>query len=243
MKKIFLFLALIPFLANAQRGDVKLAAMQYKYSYVGTSTDVVDAAENLDKVFFINKSDMYFVTIQIDADTNTGCAGNVSFTVAGSYDYTNYTTIGTAVTWGTTADTVFTISNKTLTITDATTIAAHTEIAKGTVTAAQHTIVTAAATDYVNGTLRGYDTLYVNEGISDFVKDDTITVSQKTATVGAVASTRADTITVAAQTITSTLTQTQPGCDYDYIRVRVTGATASADIDLAGIEIKITKVP
>lgn len=197
---------------NAQADPtIRMGRNEYKYQYTGGATDLVDGAVSLSKVFAVSKDDMYFVTVQVDIDTSDSQAtiGNLTVTLAGSYDNSNYTTISSAVTYGCTVDTVFSISNKSYTQTEAASIA-------------QHTITTAAATDYVNWV---YDTVGTR-----IQGEDTITVAQR---VG----------TVAAQTITSTVTKTQPGCDYDYVRLTMTGTAAGVHVELQAIEIKITKVP
>ena len=132
------------------------------------------------------------------------------------------------MTWGTTADTVFIISNVSFTETVATTIAQHTETiaahdetARGTIINAAHYIISESDSILIS------DSLLV--GAQTFTRTDTIGVA-------------AQVNTVAAQTITSTVTKTQPGVNYDYIRVTMTGTKVDANIELQAIEIRLDKV-
>lgn len=230
MKKLIIFLAILfPFMLNGQ--DIELSKNQYKYSYTGEATDLVDGAISLSKVFAVNKSDMYFVSTSIDVDTSdlVACSGDVTITLAGSYNNADYTTLGTVVTWGTTVDTIVNINNKTFTETVTSTVAqhiettaAHEQIARGTITTGAYYIISESDSILIS------DSLLVADQVA--TRTDTMAIG-------------AQTNTIAAQTITSTVTKTQPGCDYDYIRLTLLGGAAGVHVELQAIEIKITKVP
>ncbi len=256
MKKILIFLALfLPVLINAQ--DVNMDKSQWKASYTGLSTDLVNGATSLSKVFLVNKyEDMYYVTVQADIDTSDSQAttGNVTVTLAGSYDGTNYTTIASAVTYGCTVDTILTIHNKSYTETVASTIAQHTETIAAHNEIRRGTLTNGAYTSLGTGTLTTasylgvYDTASANAdtitfGTQTMTRADTLTHSAQTVTCTDTVAVGAQTNTVAAQTITTTNTLTQPGCDYDYIRLTLLGTAAGVHVELQAIEIKLTKVP
>ena len=111
----------------------------------GTTTWYVD--------FEVNKDVRYTISHTIDGDTLTGCTGDVTIQVQGSYDDVVYSNIGSAVTW--TASTAEYAANVNLNT---------------------YTEVTALATDYMTGVSDTVDT-YISYGDTTTVAARTNTIT------------------------------------------------------------------
>lgn len=212
---IICLLLFVAFSVNSQ--DIVLKRGMTSVHYVGKSTDVIDAAENLDKVILIDKDYWYNYNITVDIDTNTDATDQtVSCILAGSDDNVNYTTI-TDVTFGVTQDTIIYYSNAVV-ATEAQSIAQHTR------TTAAHVIL---------DTTTAYD-IWAMDSI---IYDDTLHVPA----ISLERNVPAQTQTVAAQTITNTITA--GGKMWHYLRVRLTGDAAASAVELQAIRVKIARVP
>jgi hypothetical protein len=75
-------------------------------SYTGVATDTINGVATADAKFYveISASSRYTFSYYVSGDTLTGCSGNVTIQPYGSYDGVTYTSLGSAVTWTTTAD-------------------------------------------------------------------------------------------------------------------------------------------
>ena len=131
-----------------------------------------------------------------------GDGTNITATLQGSNNNSDWHNIGSAQLWYVTSD------DTTLNFSNLSTIQTITS------TIAQHTVTTAAATDYISGTIDS-----VNADLS--LKDDTATIAQRVATV-------------AAQTVTTYITD--GAVSWNYQRLYLLGAGASAGADISKIE-------
>jgi hypothetical protein len=211
MKRLVLLamLAILGIALSAQ--DVVLRGSQTYAKYRGVATDVIDAAENLDKIFVINKDYWYNYIMVVDIDTNTDATDEtLSCLLQGSYDNTNYTTI-TDVTFYVSDDTVITYSNNTI-LTEAGTNSIAAYIITDTLAAFNMFI---SDSTFEDETVAGEDTISVAEQVHD--------------------------IDVAAQTQTWANTVTAGGVMYQYLRFRLTGDGAEAEAELQSIDLKIVR--
>lgn len=133
-----------------------------------------------------------------------GDGTNVTVTLQGSYDNSNWHTIGSAQTW--TCD----VDDTTLHFTNLSSV----ETVSSTI--AQHTITFAADTVYKYGWNAAVDTIYNGAGIFDY--GDTTYNAERVATI-------------AAQTITTTVTDGSIAYTYQRFYLLGGGATAGTDID------------
>lgn len=176
MKNIIILLGLFVIFQLQAAVDVNCKANVNRATYTGVATDTINGTTTADAIFFIEYAakGKYQLSFFISGDTLNGCSGNVTIQAYGSYDDGTYSTVGSAITWTTTADY------------DAnTTLNTYTTLASGTQTNAQHTETTAAFN--ITGNAAGNDTL---------LYADTLIVPQQTTTVAAQTITDARTVTV-----------------------------------------------
>lgn len=230
--KRFVLLALTVVLGiTLSAQDKRLGKDQTFAKYTGTATDIIDANENLDKIFAINKDYWYNYYIVIDVDTNTDATNaSVACILAGSFDNTNYTTIR-SVTYGVSDDTIMYFTD-TIGLTEA-----------RTETVAAHVITDTIAAYVVTDTFAQYlvtssDSMFEAETVAG---EDTFTV-QIHYNDRDVAQQVHD-IDVAATTNTVTNTLTPGGVMYQYLRVRLDGSAAASAVELQSIALKIVRVP
>lgn len=137
-----------------------------------------------------------------------GDGTNVTVTLQGSYDNSEWVNIGSSQTWTCDVDdTILYFKNTAPSESVASTIASHTEIHSGTASNGAYSWLAGDA-----------DTIFY---------DDTVTISAQTVTY-------TDTITVAAQTITNTVTKATV-IGYPYQRFYLLGAGANAGTDITKI--------
>ena len=111
MKKlIFLLIGLFAFIA-VQAQDFALSPKATYTTYTGLAADTVSGTTTISKTVKINKTYLYYYDLMVDIDTVSGGGDNpVSCILSGSNDNVNFTTI-TDVTYGASADTVFSYTN------------------------------------------------------------------------------------------------------------------------------------
>ncbi len=111
MKKIIILFSLLIAFVAIQAQDFGLTSNNTYVAYTGTATDLVAGTASLSKTVKINKIYLYYYDVVVDIDTTSGGGSEpVSCILAGSNDNVNFTTI-TDVTYGASADTVFSYTN------------------------------------------------------------------------------------------------------------------------------------
>ena len=206
---LMLFAALL-FASNIQAQVINLSRAGVTYgTHTGTVADTAKGttAKNFD--IFVGKDFLYYYSIELDVDSTTN-GYDFGVQLSGSYDGTNFTSIGSEVWYGvTTSDTTINFSS----IPTA-----------ETWTVAQHTISTAAAKDVHTGTLAGGNDTTSTGHIRTFTyTTDTNRIAARTATV-------------AAQTYT--INKDFP-VGWRYLRIAFTGKNASSRCEIERITVAI----
>lgn len=220
MRKLWI-LALLCLVIGVNAQDRNVGDKNNYALYTGLAGDTINTSSTVTVDFYIElaKKSHYTLSYMCDVDTLNGGGGD-DFTIQpqGSYDGTTFTSIGSALTCGATADTAFNKTiNSTFTVTESGTIAAYDIPYIGT-----HTIASYTAP---------------HSGSSDF-GSDSVTVFTDTTTYSAQTITRTDTAEMPAQTWTNTNTVNIPGYDYNWIRILFTGGGASrAEVELVAIKV------
>ena len=230
MKRL-VFLCLTLVVAISLSAQIHLKSEQTYVKFTGTASDIIDAAENLDKIFVINKDYWYNYYAAVDIDTNTDATDQtLSCLWQGSFDNTNWITISD-VTWYVSDDTLIYYADTTgLTESTSETVAAY--------------VITDTTAAYViTDTIATFDMFISDSTFEDEVVagEDTITVEQQVHDYD-VAQVVHD-IDVAAQTTTITNTVTPGGVMYPFLRFRLTGDAAASAAELQSIDLKIVRVP
>jgi uncharacterized protein YneR len=223
MKRIILLslVALVAIALSAQ--NVFMKPSQTYAKYIGVASDVIDAAENLDKIFVVNKDYWYHYYATVDIDTNTDASDNtLSCLWEGSFDNTNWITLDD-VTFYVSDDTVIYFSDTTG-ITESTSTSIASYVIYDTTEAYIITDTIASFNVWCYDSLIYDDTLHVPQITND--KDVAQTALERT---------------VSAQTITTTNTVTPGGVMYQYLRFRLTGDAAGSEAELQSIDLKIVR--
>lgn len=232
MMKRFVLLALTVVLGiTLSAHDKRLGKDQTFAKYVGTATDVIDAAENIDVTFAIDKDYWYHYYMVVDIDTNTDASDNtLSCILSGSFDNSNWTTISD-VTWYVSDDTIIYYTDTIgLTESRSETVAAYVI----TDTVAAYVITDTFAEYYITSS----DSMFESETVAG---EDTFTV--ETHSIDRDVAQQVHDMDVAAQTTTITNTVTPGGVMYQYLRFRLTGDAAGSEAELQSVALKIVRVP
>lgn len=111
MKKLILLISLLIVFVGVQAQDFGISPKGTYVSYTGLAADTVSGTTTISKTVKINRTYLYYYDFMVDIDTVSGGGDNpVSCVLSGSNDNVNFTTI-TDVTYGASADTVFSYTN------------------------------------------------------------------------------------------------------------------------------------
>lgn len=111
MKKIILIIIGLFAFAVLQAQDFALNPKATYVSYTGVASDTIGGTSSISLTVKINRTYLYYYDFMVDMDTVSGGGDNpVSCVLSGSNDNVNFTTI-TDVTYGASADTVFSYTN------------------------------------------------------------------------------------------------------------------------------------
>lgn len=238
MKKLIGLISFLALFAGliAQEGIVLNDSWQY---YTGKSSDTITGTAALYKVIRLKNIDYWYnLKITEDIDTVTGSDGNMYCMLYGSNSGTiaDTTRIGSIVTYAGSADTLFTVSNSTIS-TNAETVAQHTR------TTATFTVNDTTASYVMSDTLAAFMLYADSVGSGDSIR---YAYPQRTGALTVAQQAMARTVpaqveTVAAQTITNTITA--GGLNWQYLIVYYKGKGASVRNELQKLYISVTKIP